>query len=848
MKKGICQLLVLLALSFFGCQDEDSIQFTRSDEAESQSGAGLSMDHWAAVRSWPDGKIHSSRFYEGFLQKKATEWLRGPDTFDSEWEGIGPKNFGGRTLCMAFHPDDSNTLFVGSAGGGLWKTTTAGIGAAAWDYVSTGFPVIGVGAIAINPDNPDVMYIGTGEVYNYNAAKPGVVDRFTRGSYGIGILKTNDGGNTWEKSLDWSQQEMTGIQDIVINPDRPETIYAATSLGLYRSYDAGNSWVNIQNIDMAVDIEMHPLDTSTIIVSFGNLNSPQQGVYRSTNGGDTFTLLDSGLPTNYSGKTLLSYSENNPDILYASVADATGVVGLFRSDNGGDSWGMVNNTNVPSYQGWYSHDIAINPQNPEYIIWVGVDGYLSTDGGSNLTQVSYWYLWDLGQTPVGGPEGPSDYVHADIHAVYFHPQDPTVVYAVTDGGIFYSGDQGQNWEGRNGGYQTQQFYADFGYSRQDSLFGIGGLQDNASAMYIGDDAWVRILGGDGMTGAVHPENDSIVLASYYYLNVSRSVDRGGSFYGLNIASASSENKAFNAPFAFAPGISNRIYGGAESLHRSDDLGATWQATSTQPVESGNLILTLGLTDLNTNLIYVATVPGSGVPRVKKSLDGGNIWTNMTGLPDRICSDIVIDPLDEQTVYLTFSGYGTEHIYKTTDGGISWTASGAGLPDVPGNCLFVDPENNEILYYGNDLGVYVSFDAGASWEPFADGLPDAIMVMHLVYSPSNRKLILASHGHGVYAVDLFDFPVSQASEIVGEGASLELYPNPVTDRLFVSTDKWEGITTCSVYSMRGELIRRESFTTPYNQIEMDVSTLSSGMYVLECMDSEGKRLTSTFVKQ
>ncbi|MCB0642694.1 MAG: hypothetical protein KDC44_13690, partial [Phaeodactylibacter sp.] len=287
--------VALLLLFVLSCTDQ-----TEAPKRPHPGGAALAMEEWAFVRSYPDGKIWSRNLAAAHAAQQVVLNTRGGG-LDAHWEAIGPKNIGGRTLCLAFHPTDPNTMYAGSASGGLWKSTTQGVGYAAWEYVPTGHPVLGVPAIAINPENPDEMYIGTGEVYNYTAAMPGIADRLTRGSYGIGILKTIDGGATWSPSLDWSYGEMTGVADLLINPENPATVYAATTEGLYRSYNSGASWEQIKANVMAADIEMHPQDTSTLLVSFGNYLSPanQKGVYRSQNGGNSFELLSDGLPTNY---------------------------------------------------------------------------------------------------------------------------------------------------------------------------------------------------------------------------------------------------------------------------------------------------------------------------------------------------------------------------------------------------------------------------------------------------------------------------------------------------------------------------------------------------------------------
>ena len=411
-----------------------------------------------------------------------------------------------RTLFLAFHPDNPDIIFAGSASGGLWKTTTAGtagIGIEAWERVPTGFPALAVSAIVIAPDNPDVMYIGTGEVYSlFENAQPGIINRFTRGTYGIGILKTTDGGQTWEKSLDWTQGDLRGVQALAINPQNSNTVYAATTEGLYRSYDAGQTWVIIHDIRMAVDVLIHPLDSNTLFVTYGSLNptanTTNTGIYRSQDGGNSFSLM-SGLPTNYTGKALIDISSSDPDVLYASVqnfqlANPTTPFGLYKSENGGDSWLRINNQNVALWQGWYSHDVAVHPADPNMVIYVGIDCFKSEDGGQTLEQKSFWDHWTFGQVPVGGSEGPPDYVHADIHAAYYHPTDSNTIFLATDGGIFVSQDNGESWAGRNGGYMTTQFYADFGNSISDSLLAIGGMQDNSTAIYRGQDAWWREIG------------------------------------------------------------------------------------------------------------------------------------------------------------------------------------------------------------------------------------------------------------------------------------------------------------------------------------------------------------------
>lgn len=804
------------------------------DQAPRQSGAGKSLEFWAWSRAYPEGRIRTDKWFSAFESKKAALDNRGGP--QQPWKSLGPKNIGGRTLCLAFHPDDPGVIYAGSASGGLWKTTSAGTGPNAWSYVPTGFPLLGVGAIAINPYDPDIMFIGTGEVYNYFQASPGIINRTTRGTYGIGILKTTDGGLTWEKSLDWSQEELTGVQDIVINHENTETIYAATTRGLLRSYDGGENWSQVIDPKMAVDIEMHPTDTLILYVTFGGYQSPDAGVYRSKDGGQTFELLDNGIPSDYTGKTLLSVSQSNPDILYASVANAFDSNNLYRSLNGGTSWEKMNEANVATYQGWYSHDVLIHPDNPNEVFQGGIDWYYSPDGGLSPTKLTYWYNWYFGQVPAGGPEGPPDYVHADTHAAYFHPLIENHVYLATDGGIFVSADGGFTFEGRNGGYQTQQFYANFSNSPLDSNFAIGGMQDNASALYLGDDDWYRVIGGDGMSTAIYALNDDIVFGSSQGLNLLRSLDGGLTFGGVT-PDYGSDARPFNGPYELCPSVPARMYAGTQRLFRSDDLGDNWNPVGGQ-VDQGNMILKIAAGPQDADLIYISTVPVSGStqpPRLKKSINAGGLWQNMAGLPDRVCTDIAIHPVSADTVFAVFSGYGTPHVYRTLNGGVNWAPLEQGVPDLPVNTILFDPNIPGRMFLGNDIGVYESTDLGESWAPFGEGLPDAVLAMDLCISPQNNKLRLATHGHGVYEASLDEEIVS-----VGEESRLEVsvWPNPAAEMIWIRM-AGEGAWTWLLYDTAGRIVMQGAQNE--QTLQLSLKGLRSGLYWLECRKGNDRQV-------
>jgi photosystem II stability/assembly factor-like uncharacterized protein len=804
------------------------------------SGAAQALDAWAFARAYPGTELSMTQFQRSWEFKKRQEAHAIETRSDqAAWEAIGPKNIGGRTLALAFNPQNPQTLYAGSASGGLWRSYTAGVGVEAWHQVKTGFPVLGVSTIAFHPQDSNIIYIGTGEVYNYQNTAPGVSNRITRGTYGIGILKSEDGGNTWTKSLDWAYGDLRGINEILVNPQRPATIYAATSEGLYRTYNGGGTWTMIHPILMAMDIEMIPGDTSKLLVSHGNLNTNGNGIYRSLNGGGSFTKLTNGLPNSFSGKTMLDVSASNPNLIYASVANDFNSMGLYQSTNGGNSWISVNSEDVAKYQGWYSHDIAVHPNNSSELIYVGIDTWKSTNGGNTLAQKSYWSNWYFGVTPVGGPEGPADYVHADIHAIYYHPQDPNQVFLATDGGIFHSNDAGETFSGRNGGYQTTQFYANFSNSVTDSAYAMGGMQDNATAIYEGNDAWKRVIGGDGLSSSIHPLDDDTIFGSYQYLGMARSYNRGDNFEfivppGGNGALPTN----FAAPFELAPGDPNRIYAGRNFLFRSDDLGSNWTQTSSSPIDGNNPILTLAVSEQNPNHLYVGTAPNGAEPGIFRTFDAGVSWFKIDdGLPNRMPMDIALHPQDDNIAYVVYAGFGTPHVYRTTSGAPPWQSLSQGLPDVPTNTIVIDPIYPQHVYVGNDLGVYLSRDGGDTWEIFCAGLPDITLVMHLSISPANRKLRVATHGNGVFESPLAE-PEATSIDLLKAKARVmgQNYPNPVTDitSIPIRVDK-PLLISIDLIDMQGRAIRQlveSSRIYEAKDLTIDLTDLPAGRYLYQ----------------
>ena len=806
------------------------------------SGAYDALNFFALVRAYPNSEIPGDAYYKAFEQSNLLELNKPVNGNNTEpWTAIGPYNTGGRTLAIAFNPQNPNTMYLGSASGGLWVGYTGGVGVNAWHIVETGFPVLGVSTIAIEPNDSNVIYIGTGEVYNHDAAGTGAAYRNTRGTYGIGILKSTDNGQTWSKSLDWSYDSQRGVWAVKINPLNPNTVWAATTEGTYRSYDAGATWQQVNNVVMAMDLVINPVDTNIVITGNGNFQSAGYGIYRTSDGGALWSHITSGLPSTFKGKIQLDIYKADPNIVYASIGNgfsfSDGASWLCKSTDSGVTWTIVNTLDYSQWQGWYSHDVAVDQTNPDNLVVIGIGVYKSTDGGNTLIEKSQGGL-TLGRPPIGGQEGPSDYTHSDAHVVIQHPTNPNMYYIATDGGIFRTIDFAETFESHNGRYQTTQFYNGTASSQQDSLFFIGGLQDNSTVIYDGDLAWIRNIGGDGSWSAIDANNDNIVFGSWQYLNILKSTNHGNSFNSSVTPPGGSLPTAFIAPYKLFNSNGNYMYAGRSKIYKSTNGGGTWNVTNNNSSLDGNPALAMEISYQTSEKVYVATAPSANVRgHIFRTTDSGSDWIDITGsLPDRFPADIAVDPLDDSIVYLTFYGFGTGHVFKSTDSRTNWTDITGTLPDVPTASVIVDPNNTDHIYVGNDLGVYVSTDGGTIWQDYKEGLPTAVIAMDLNITASNNVIRVATHGNGVYERKLLSTVVTDVNEknTVADNFKLEQnYPNPFNPTTIIKFTIYNlQFTVLKVYDVLGNevaiLVNEEKPAGTY-EVNFNASGLSSGTY-------------------
>ena len=712
---------------------EKTVKRAHEEGETERTGAKEALDFWTASRAYPDNDIPRDKFFRAYeLSKLKTKEISRAISSGSIWDPIGPLNLQGRSNSIAINPLNPNTVYVGTASGGLWVSRMGGLGGD-WTQVKLGYPALGISAIVINPADTNIIYIGTGEVYKYLTAAGGVVQRTTRGSYGIGILKTTDGGTTWTKCLNWTYNQQRGIQAIIMNPLNPNTLWAATTEGILKTANAGTSWEVNFPAPMTMDIVSHLTDTNKLLASVGNFSSSM--VLQTTDGGNNWNVT--ALPS-YTGKTILEVYQAHPNVVYASAADSTtGVGALYRSTDFGTSWTKLKEylgSGVYGVQGWYSHFVAVHPTDSNQVIHAGVPAYKSIDGGRTF----------FGSTGS----------YSDHHGHAHHPTNPNILYVVNDDGVYRSTDFGSSFSNVGYGMQSGQIYNGFSCSASDSLIALAQSQDHIPGYrYLGSMVWDHNSASDesGWTG-INQQNDNIMYAGDRYGgNIYKSANRGASFFYSGGFDGGNEGLAsWNSPFNVSFSNPNIIYFGTRKIYKSINAGGSWSVTNGGSNLDGNPSLCMAVAPTNSDTVFVGTAPIASRAKIFRTANGGTSWTNVTGtLPDRYPMDLAVDPVNSQIAYAAFGGFGTGHLYKSIDAGTNWTNMTGTLPDVPTTAIIIDPLNANNVYVGNDIGVYVSTDGGSTWATFSAGMPDGAIISDLQISPSNSTLRAATHGNGVW---------------------------------------------------------------------------------------------------
>ncbi|MEJ2054320.1 MAG: T9SS type A sorting domain-containing protein, partial [Calditrichaceae bacterium] len=640
------------------------------------------------------------------------------------WVERGPGNIGGRTRSIAVHPEDHDIWWIAAVGGGIWKTIDAGM---SWNCQTDDLPVISATTIAICKSEPEILYAGTGEgFYNYDAI------------VGNGIFKTVNGGTAWQQLASTAANvNFRYVNRIIVNPDNPQIVLAATNSGLCRSENGGADWTIVfEDSGRVQQIIANPLNFYTQYLTIY-----ARGIYKSTDMGLTWRKSGEEITEGHQ-RIEIAISEADTNYLYAAAERAGNLSGFFKSVDAGKSWNRLGS--YPNYlggQGWYDNALCVDPYDPDVVIAGGID-LLKINTVNDILKpeaISNWY---------GGNGLP--YVHADQHFIVTI-EDTSASYAIlaaNDGGIFYSPDSGVTWQNKNNNYNVTQYYDGDRHPFRDQF--IAGSQDNGTNLSSSDaiysDRWTDVIGGDGFDCAWDKEDPNIIYGTIYDSKIYKSENGGGSFRLLNGSDLPPSN-FFHTPLEMDPHNSQKLFTASETdmIYYSYNGGEDWNRTGVKL--GAQKFIKIRISRADSSIVWAASTSDY----INVSTNAGVLFkeiTNPDGVPKARLTGMETHPDNPACALITFgiSGYGK--IFRTTDLGSSWEDITHNLPDVPVHCALIMPYNTNEIWIGTDIGIFISTNNGQSWSYAGNGLP-AVSVRRLKIV--NQEIIAVTHGRGIWSL-------------------------------------------------------------------------------------------------
>ena len=679
----------------------------------------------------------------------------------------------GRVRGVAVHPTDPNIVYIGAASGGIWKTVDGGVN---WADMSGDLNLLTFGAIAIDPNNPNTVYAGTGESRW----------RFNNVTFeGDGLYKSTDGGISWIRIINGFGPQ-TQFTDIEVSPHNSNILLASlgsgnwdnpfpTNEGVWRSTDAGITWTRVNSNSDAFDVGFDPTPSSTKAYAATGDQSTSGGFLVSTNSGVSFTQSNTGLPAaNTIGRMQFSIAPSAPgtiySIIYNSDVFASGHTTVaFKSTNFGASWSQIssgvniagayddNGTNVND-QGSYDLCLDVSPTDADDVYFGNVELSKTTNGSA----ISFVRNTPALFTNPGAWDAP---LHVDIHKIVYAPSNSNIIYVGCDGGIYKSVDGGANWIHINNDINTIQFYRMASDPNNVNKI-FGGAQDNGnfSTADKGVTDWDFETSGDGMECFVDWNNSMNVFMSTQFGSLKLSADGGATWNGIWGGGGAT---AWTAPFWQHPTNFNRIFSAWNGyIIRSDAPFADWFYHSSAALTTTNKITSVAQSSNTTNNLMAVASSYTTSPNVLNSTDGGVNWTDITtnitgaGFTGANITRVIADPTSANTFYLCRASYSTGQVLKTTNFGGSWTDISGNLPKIVHNDLFVDPANTNHLYVANDFGVYWSSNGGTDWHKLSNGMPFVpVLDFDFYVNGATRLLRAASHGRGIFELQI-DTPLQK----------------------------------------------------------------------------------------
>ncbi len=665
--------------------------------------------------------LYERRFHtdeNGFFISPVTEWNnflqsreQMPDAAEAaNWIPLGPSGWNrtsswnpgtGRLTHLAIHPSNEQIIYVSSPGGGIWKTTD---GAATWTPLTDhNASWMNVYALTLDPANPNIVYAGmTGSA---------------------GIIKSIDAGANW---IAVGAGPSGTVRKILIHPTSTNIVFAAATNGIWRSVNGGTSWTQVHT-GSKEDIEFKPGDVNIMYAS-GN------DVYRSVDNGLTWTQIGAAQGITNTGRTLISVSPADPNVVYAVQASGSLFGRMYRSSDSGLSFvttvvgdpasgtnyfGYSSNGTGTTGQATYDMAMDVSPVNANDVYIAGIICWRSTNGGTSFIAQTEWSL----PNSLG-------YNHADVHGLYWVN---STLYSLSDGGIYKSTDNGDNWADLSTGLGIRQFYR-MANSQTNPNVITGGAQDNGSAARQSSGTWVDWLGADGMEGLVSPTNHLNIWGTSQNGNLYRSTNGGNSYSGLGRPSAGN----WVTPLCIHPTLENVLYGGWTGVYKSTNSGSNWTNIASGTITS--LVTDLAVAPSNPNYIYASV--GS---TLYVTTNDGSSWTTRTA-PASI-TDIAVDPLIPDKIWITCNS-SSNRVLVSTDAGASFTNVSANLPAIVARTIVLDDDNPRTIYVGMNIGVYYKKESDPNWTSYSDNLP-LVAINELEIQKASGKIRVATYGRGIW---------------------------------------------------------------------------------------------------
>ncbi|MAE09302.1 MAG: glycosyl hydrolase [Bacteroidetes bacterium] len=715
-----------------------------------------------------------------------------------KWRSIGPAFVSGRIADFAVNPDDFSTYYVGVASGHIWKTTNNGI---TFKPVFDNHGTYAIGSLAMDPNNSNVIWAGTGENNHQRAL-----------GYGNGIYKTTDGGSSWKNmGLKDSRQ----IGEILIDPRNSNVVYIAAEgsawgpgeeRGVFKTVDGGESWEKVLFISENTGVANLSFEAGNPDVIYAGAEQrrrrqfskigggPESAFYKSTDAGITWKKLEKGIPKVDKGGMEIVASPIDPNIVYAMFEASNGKGGFFRSTNRGASFSKQNKY---SSSGQYYSELVCDPINKDKLYSLDTRTKVSVDGGKT------WKSVGLRKR------------HVDDHAMWIDSDNTNHFFIGGDGGIYESWDAGNSYIHKTT-LPVTQFYRVNVDNTEPFYWVYGGTQDNASMGGpsqntknggVASDEWVVTLGGDGFWQAIDPDNPDIVYSAYQYGNIYRYDKKSGEKIKIKPVPQKGEltyRWNWDTPFFLSPHSGTRLYIAANKVFRSDDRGNTWEVISDDITrnEDRNQFKVMGkfwpadavAKDVSTSqwgttvafaespvkegLLYLGTDDGL----IQVSEDGGSNWTKISTFPDvpeyTYVSDILPSSFNENVVFASFNNIKSDdfkpYLLQSNDKGQTWESIVSDLPeDQSIHTISQDPVKEDLLFTGTEFGIYFTVDGGSHWVKLGSGLPD-IAVRDIAIQERENDLVIATFGRGFYIIDDYS-PLRQVTEETIKNEEAIIFP-------------------------------------------------------------------------